>query len=93
MLINGYYRNMFTDDDVQKLIGAMKPVFATKEDVSTLATKEDLEIFPTAIMIKNSFDHMDERFDELKDSFVSHEEYKKLVDRVKRLEELIGINR
>jgi RNA binding exosome subunit len=65
---------MLTDNDVQKLIEAMK------------------EVFPTAEMIKRSFDHVDERFDGLEKIYVRQEEYTKLLDRVKRLEQAIGIH-
>ena len=34
---------------------------------------------------------MDERFDGLEETYVSQEDYKKLLTRVKRLEEVIGI--
>ncbi len=35
------------DQDTKKLIGAMKDVFATKEDMTTFATKDDLKKFAT----------------------------------------------
>jgi len=43
-----------TDKDVQKLIEAMKPVFATKED---------MEVFPTAEMVQHGFEEMAKKAD------------------------------
>jgi hypothetical protein len=43
-----------TDNDVQKLIEAMKPVFVTKEDV---------EAFPTAEMVLHGFEEMAKKAD------------------------------
>jgi hypothetical protein len=53
---------MLTNDDVQKLIEAMK------------------EVFPTVEMVRRSSDHMDERFDGLEKTYVSHEECNKLLN-------------
>ena len=44
------------DDDIQKLIAAMKPVFATKED---------LDVFPTAEMIQREFEAVGKRLDKI----------------------------
>lgn len=62
----------------------------TNDDIQNLIEAMK-EVFPTAEMVKRSFDHMDERFDGLEDTYVSQEDYKKLLTRVKRLEEAIGI--
>jgi len=59
------------ENDVTTLIDAMKGVFATKED---------LDVFPTADMVKRGFDHVDERFDRIENLL--------LADHKRRIEKL-----
>lgn len=79
-----------TDADIKKLIGVMKPVFATKEDLSVFATKDDLGDFPTAAMVQRGFEAMDKRFDAV-DARLDHIENLLLADdherRIERLEQ------
>jgi hypothetical protein len=51
---------MLTDDDVIKLIEAMKPVFVTKHDLEELPTAEQLNK-----AFQNAQEHTDARFDKI----------------------------
>ncbi len=61
---------MITDKDIQKL----KSVFATKNDLTRFATKEDLEKLEirtgeSFIEVKNKIDNLENRFDGLESQF------------------------
>ncbi|HLD70861.1 MAG TPA: hypothetical protein VI937_03185 [Negativicutes bacterium] len=62
---------MIDDKDVEKLIGAMKEVFATKEDYALL---------PTSKMVEEGFEHV-------LNTMATKEQVQKIDDRLKVVEE------
>ncbi len=87
---------MLTDQDVTKLINAMKEVFPTAEMVKTgfdgTATKHDLAAFRQ--YTEGRFSHIDARLDTIERDIrdlVHREEFTDLMARVKYIEERLGI--
>lgn len=72
-----------------------KDIKQLKDLISPLATKEDLkqEIEGLAVMMKNSFDYVDKRFDKIEDVLIKRhdEEIADLKKRITRLEEALAL--
>ena len=70
--------------DINNLIEAMKPVFATKED---------LEVFPTAEMMNKSFKTITAQLDRIENTILATQEQRivKLEKKVKELADALAL--
>ena len=82
---------MLDEQDIKKLTETL----ATKDDLKLLATKDDLktEIEGLAVMMKNSFDYVDKRFDKIENILLKQqgERIESLEKRLSRLEDALAM--
>jgi len=79
---------MLTQDDIQKIIEAAKGNLATKEDLKTLATKEDLGVLDKRMATKDNLNALDKKMDDgfvilTKEIFSTKEEFEKFKDEIR----------
>jgi len=85
---------MLDEKDIKKFEELIEPL-ASKDDLRALVTKEDLkgEVEGLAVMMKNSFDYVDKRFDKIENILLKQQNDKieKLEERMHRLEEALAL--